>query len=299
MRPHTVCRLFHFKNRPLNLSKSEQFASPEGKLLPCLKTLFTTFLVLLAQFSQIISGEKHSLSSFTPTRISKFHASWRLTCMQTRNFKDFLNTLYKSCFFRSWRDTHPGNNFLWGQVISIFTPSSHWQLFISVCCQTTYQTDVMNNFLRTKIIQKEFNLLQMEQVDSWLHPSLVCERFLALWCSLTSPLVASLTSSQIYKHILALKEFSQTTCICLFRKKAFQFELLFYCLLFAKLLLWILTCLTWAQLSHIQIRIGPIMRWSHILVTLMDIRTSFCARICKRNIPINGLDDVLASCNAG
>ena len=213
IRPHTVCRLFHFKNGPLNLSKSEQFASPQGKLLPCLKTLFTMFLVLLAQFSQIISGEKHSLSSFTPTRISKFHASWRLTCMQTRNFKDFLNTLYKSCFFRSWRDTHLGNNFLWGRVISIFTPSSHWELFISVCCQTTYQTDVMNNFLRANIIQEEFNLLQMEQVDSWLHPSLVCERFLALRCSLTSPLVASLTSSQIYKHILALKEFSQTTYV--------------------------------------------------------------------------------------
>ena len=38
--------------------------------------------------------------------------------------------------------------------------------------------------------------------------------------------------------------------ICLFRKKVFQFELLFYCLLFANLLLWILTCLTWAQPSH-------------------------------------------------
>ena len=100
------------------------------------------------------------------------------------------------------------------------------------------------------ILQKEFNLLQMEQVDSWLHPSLVCEGFLALRCSLTSPLVASLTSSQIYKHILALKEFPQTICICLFRKKAFDFELLFYCLLFAKLLLWILTCLTSAQPSH-------------------------------------------------
>ena len=65
-----------------------------------------------------------------------------------------------------------------------------------------------------------------------------------------SRLVASPTSPQSYKHILALKEFSQTTCICLFRKKAFQFELLFYCLLFANLLLWILTCLTWAQPSH-------------------------------------------------
>ena len=144
----------------------------------------------------------------------------------------------------------PRKRFFLGQVISISTPSSHWELFISVCCPTTYQTDVMNNFLHANIIQKEFNLLQMEQVDSWLHPSLLCERFLALRCSLTSPLVASLTSSQIYKHILALKEFSQTTCIFRFRKKAFQFELLFYCLLFAKLLLWILTCLTWAQPSN-------------------------------------------------
>ena len=164
------------------------------------------------------------LSSFTPTRISKVHASWWLK--QTRNFKDFLHTLYKSCFFRSWRDTHPGNNFLWGQIISIFTPSSHWQLFISVCCQTTYQTDVMNNFLRANIIQKEFNLLQMEQVDSWLHPSLVCERFLALRCSLTSPLVASLTSSQIYKHILALKEF-----VCSGRRlSSLNFSSTVYCL---------------------------------------------------------------------
>ena len=105
-------------------------------------------------------------------------------------------------------------------------------------------------FFCANILQKEFNLLQMEQVDLWLHPSLVCEHFLALQCSLTSSLVASLTSSQIYKHILALKEFSQTTCIFRFRKKAFQFELLFYCLLFANLLLWILTCLIWAQPSH-------------------------------------------------
>ena len=161
-----------------------------------------------------------------------------------------VHTLHESCFFRFWRDTDPENNFFWGQVISIFTPSSHWELFISVCCPTTCQTDVMNNFFRTNIIQKEFNLLQMEQVDLWLHPLLVCERFLVLQCSLTSQLGANLTSSQIYKHILALKEFSQTTCICLFSKKAFQFELLFYCLLFPKLLLWILTCLTWAQPSH-------------------------------------------------
>ena len=44
-----------------------------------------------------------------------------------------------------------------------------------------------------------------------------------------SQLVASLTGGQIYKHILALKEFSQT--IFLSRKQAFKFELLFYCLI--------------------------------------------------------------------
>ena len=70
-------------------------------------------------------------------------------------------------------------------------------------------------FFCANILQKEFNLLQMEQVDLWLHPSLVCERFLVLRCSLTSWLMASLTSPQIYKHILVLKEFSQTTCIIL------------------------------------------------------------------------------------
>ena len=119
--------------------------------------------------------------------------------------------------------------------------SGHLYFYTIQSLRTVYFSVLSNNlsnwcheqfFFHANIIQKEFNLLQMEQVDSWLHPSLVCERFLALRYSLTSPLVASLTSSQIYKHILALKEFSQTTCICLFRKKAFQFELLFYCLLF-------------------------------------------------------------------
>ena len=136
------------------------------------------FLVLLAQFSQIISEEQHFLSNFTPTTISKFHASWWLTCMETRNFKDFLHTLYKSCFFRSWRDTHPGNNFLWGQVISMFTPSSHWKLFISARCQTTCQTDVKNNFFCANIIQKDLSLLQTEQVDSQPRPSLPLQKIL-------------------------------------------------------------------------------------------------------------------------
>ena len=81
-------------------------------------------------------------------------------------------------------------------------------------------------FFCANILQKEFNLLQMEQVDLWLHPSLVCEHFLALQCSLTSPLVASLTSSQIYKHILALKEF-----VCSGRRfSSLNFSSTVYCL---------------------------------------------------------------------
>ena len=206
------------------------------------------FLVLLAQFSQIISVNQHFLSSFTPTRISKVHAGWRLK--QTRNFKDFLHTFYKSCFFRFWRDTDLENNFLEVRSsLCLHHPVIENCLFQ---CAVKQPIKLMSwtIFFCANILQKEFNLLQMEQVDSWLHPSLVCEGFLALRCSFTSPLVASLTSSQIYKHILALKEFSQTTCIFRFRKKAFQFELLFYRLLFANLLLWILTCLTWTQPSH-------------------------------------------------
>ena len=93
---------------------------------------------------------------------------------------------------------------------------------------------------------------------------------------------------------------SNYICICLFRKKAFQFELLLE-LLFT-------VCQT-PSVNFDMSNLGPTVTHTHknwanhemityILVTLMDIRTSFCALICKRNIPINGLADVLARCNA-
>ena len=139
------------------------------------------------------------LSSFMPTRISKVHVSWWLT--KTRNFKDFLHTLYKSCFFRSWKETNPGNNFLWGQVISMFTPASHWELFISARHQTTCQTDVMNNFFLpqhyTKGIQSSADGTSQLTTFSltFAHIASVFSRFSAHSCS---QLVASLTSRQIY-----------------------------------------------------------------------------------------------------
>ena len=174
MRPHTVRRLFHFKNG--STSEFEQIWAiclSTRQIAPLFKDLVHyVFGASGTVFTNNISGEQHFLSSFTPTTISKFHASWWLTCTQTQNFIDFLHTLYMSCFFRSWRETHPGNNFLWGQVISMFTPSSHWEMFLSARCQTICQTDVKNNFFCASIIQKDFNLLQMEQVDSQLRPSL-------------------------------------------------------------------------------------------------------------------------------
>ena len=76
--------------------------------------------------------------------------------------------------------------FFLGQVISICTPSSHWELFISVCCQTLpIKLMSWTIFFWANTLQKEFNLLQMEQVDLWLHPSLVCEHFLTLQSVLT------------------------------------------------------------------------------------------------------------------
>ena len=77
-----------------------------------------------------------------------------------------------------------------------------------------------------------------------------------------SQLVASLTGGQIYKHILALKEFSQT--IFLSRKQAFKFELLFYCLITVSTL-----CQPHTH-THINVSIGPIVR--HLPPILSIIR---------------------------
>ena len=182
-----------------------------GLLLSYSKTLLTMFSLLLAKFSQIISIEQHFLSSFMPTRISKVYVSWWLK--KTRNFKDFLHTLYKSCFFRSWKETDPGNNFLWGQVISMFTPASHWELFVSAHCQTTCQTDLMNNFFLPqhymKGIQSSADGTSRLVTFSLTFPH-IASVFSRFGAHSRSQLVASLTSRQIYKHILALKEFSQT-----------------------------------------------------------------------------------------
>ena len=144
-------------------------------LLSYSKTLFTMFWVLMAQLSQIISVDQHFYPALRQQGFPKFMRAGDSSKLEIS--KTFYTHYTVSCFFQFWRDTDLENNFFWGQVISIFTPFSHRQLFISVCCQTTYQTDVMNNFFLTNIIQKEFNLLHTEQVHSWLRPSLL----LVLW----------------------------------------------------------------------------------------------------------------------
>ena len=162
-------------------------------------------------------------------------------------------------------------------------------------------------FFCANILQKEFNLLQMEQVDSWLHPSLVCERFLVLRCSLTSWLMASLTSPQIYKHILVLKEFSQTTCIILSVQEE-GFPVWTTLLLFT-------VCQTPSvnfdmfnlgpTVTHIKI--GPIVRRvppirnDHVYPCDSDRYQNelLCTNLQMEYTGTTGLDDVLASCNAG
>ena len=134
--------------------------------------------------------------------------------------------------------------FFWGQIISIFTPSSHWELFISVCCQTTYQTNVMNNIFLCQHFTKRIQS-SADGTSRLVTSSLTC-----LWAfSCASVLTHQFTCGKS-NQFTNLQTHSGLEGICLFRKKAFQFELLFYCLLFANLLLWILTCLTWAQPSH-------------------------------------------------
>ena len=251
MEPHTCPWLISCLERTsdnLWYSKCQPLIFPQGKLLSYSKTLFTMFLVLLAQFSQIIFCWSAFFIQLYGNK--DFQSSCELATWANSKFQRLSTHITRKLLLSILERYRPRKQFsLRSGHLYFYTIQSLRTVYFSVL-STTYQTDVMNNFFCTSIIQKEFNLLQMKQVDSWLHPSLVCECFLVLRCSLTIPLVASLTSSQIYKHILALKEFSQTTCTCLFRKKVFQFELLFYCLLFAKLLLWILTCLTWAQPSH-------------------------------------------------
>ena len=216
MEPHTCPWLISFLERTsesLWYSKYQPLIFPQGKLLSYSKTLFTMFSVLLAQFSQIIFCRSAFLSSFTLTRISKVHASWRLK--QTQISKTFYKHYMRVASFDFGEIQTQKTTFLEVRS-SLFL---HHPVIENCLFQCAVKQPIKlmswTIFFCANILQKEFNLLQMEQVDSWLHPSLVCERFLVLRCSLTSWLMASLTSPQIYKHILVLKEFSQTTCIIL------------------------------------------------------------------------------------
>ena len=114
--------------------------------------------------------------------------------------------------------------FFLGQVISICTPSSHWELFISVCCQTL----PIKLMSWTIFYKKNSIFCRWNKSTCDFIPHLFVSIFLRFdRCSLTSPLVAKAN------QFTNLQTHSVLEGICLFRKKAFQFELLFYCLLFA------------------------------------------------------------------
>ena len=184
------------------------------------------------------------LSSFTPTRISKVHASWWLK--QTRNFKDFLHTLYSKLLLSILERYRPGKQF--------FLRSGHLYFYTFQSPTTVYFSAVSNNLSNwcheqffshqhyTKRIQSSAH-----GTSSLMTSSLTFARFVSVLSRFSahscSRLVASPTSPQIYEHILALKRNSLKLHVffCSGRRlSSLTFSSTVY------LLLWILTCLTWA-----------------------------------------------------
>ena len=239
-----------------------------------------------------------------PTRISKVHASWRLK--QTRNFKDFLQTLHESCFFWFWRDTDPENNFFWGQVISIFTPSSHWELFISVCCQTTYQTDVMNNIFLCQHFTKRIQS-SADGTSRLVTSSLTC-----LWAfSCASVLTHQSTCGKSNQFTNLQTHSGLEGILSNYMYLSVQEEGF---LVWTSLLLFTV-CQTPSvnfdmfnlgpTVTHIKI--GPIVRRvppirnDHVYPCDSDRYQNelLCTNLLMEYTGTTGLDDVLASCNAG
>lgn len=102
------------------------------------------FSVLLAQFSQIIFCWS---AFFIQLYANKdFQSSFELATWANSKFQRLSTHITRKLLLSILESYRPRKQFFWGQVVSIFTPSSHWELFISVCCPTTYQTDIMNNF---------------------------------------------------------------------------------------------------------------------------------------------------------
>ena len=80
-------------------------------------TFFTIFLLLRAQFSQIISAKQPwPLPSFVPTRISKITPAcdlvWPLRSLRWKIQNQRLYPQDISTFFRFWRKNEPGNSFV-------------------------------------------------------------------------------------------------------------------------------------------------------------------------------------------
>ena len=139
----------------------------------------------------------------------------------------------------------------------------------------------------TNILQKEFNLLQMEQVDSWLHPSL------------TSRLVASLTSSGLegilsnYMYLSVEEEgFPVWTSLLLFtvcQTPSVNFDMFN-----------LGPTVTHIKIGPIVRRVPPI-RNDHVYPCDSDRYQNqlLCTKSQMEYTGTTGLDDVLASCNAG
>ena len=210
-------------------------------------------------------------------------------------------------------------NITWELLLSIlarYRPRKQFSLrsghlyFYTIQSLRTVYFSVLSNNLYIKlmswriifcanILQKEFNLLQMEKVDSCLHPSLDCERFLALRCSLTSRLVASLTSSGLegilsnYMYLSVEEEgFPVWTSLLLFtvcQTPSVNFDMFN-----------LGPTVTHIKIGPIVRRVPPI-RNDHVYPCDSDRYQNelLCTNLQMEYTGTTGLDDVLASCNAG
>ena len=227
-----------------------------------------------------------------PTRISKVHASWRLKQTFYKHYVrvasfDFGEIQTQKTIFFEVRSSlllhHPViENCLFQCAVQQPIKLMSWRIIFCA-----------------NILQKEFNLLQMEKVDSCLHPSLDCERFLALRCSLTSRLVASLTSSGLegilsnYMYLSVEEEgFPVWTSLLLFtvcQTPSVNFDMFN-----------LGPTVTHIKIGPIVRRVPPI-RNDHVYPCDSDRYQNelLCTNSQMEYTGTTGLDDVLASCNAG
>ena len=223
-------------------SKCQPLIFPQGKLLSYSKTLFTMFLVLLAQFSQIIFCWS---AFFIQLYANKdFQSSCELATWANSKFQRLSTHITRKLLLSILERYRPRKQFsLRSGHLYFYTIQSLRTVYFSVL-SNNLQTNVMNNIFLCQHFTKRIQS-SADGTSQLVTSSVTC-----LWAFSCASVLTHQSTCGKSNQFTNLQTHSGLEGTCLFRKKVFQFELLFYCLLFANLLLWILTCLTWAQPSH-------------------------------------------------